>query len=72
MVMMEGGTRDAHSLAILTLWHIWKERNVRVFNDITSLEQAVFTRKRDKCSDWVSAGRWALSFAGIILNNMSN
>jgi hypothetical protein len=40
MVMMEGGTRDAHSLAILTLWHIWKERNVRVFNDITSLEQA--------------------------------
>jgi hypothetical protein len=65
MVMMEGGTRDAPSLAILTLWHIWKERNFRAFNDMPSLEQAIFTRIKDECSDWVSTRRWALSFPGV-------
>lgn len=72
MAMTEGGTREAHSLAILTLWHIWKERNARVFHESPSMEQAVFTRIKDECSEWVSAGRRALSYPRIVLNNMSN
>jgi hypothetical protein len=72
MAMTVGGNKEAHSLAILTVWHIWKERNARVFNESSSGEQSVFTRTKDKCSDWASAGRRGLSFPRIVLNNMSN
>lgn len=69
--MTAGGTKVAHSIAILTLWHIWKERDARVFNGIRSLEQAVFTRIKDGCSDWVSGGR-VLSYLRIAPNSVSN
>lgn len=54
--MTAEGTKAAHTIAILSLWHIWKERNSRVFNGIRCAEQAVFTRIRDECSDWILAG----------------
>jgi len=72
MAMTAGGTKEAYSLAILTIWLIWKERNARVFNESSSGEQSVFTRIKDECSDWASAGRQGLSFPRIVLNNMSN
>ena len=53
MAMTNDGTKAAHFLAILTTWDIWKERNARVFNGNRSVEQAVFTRIRDECADWV-------------------
>jgi hypothetical protein len=72
IAMTAGGSEEAHSLAILTVWHIWKERNARVFNESSSGEQSVFTRIKDECYDWASAGRRGLSFPRIVLNNMSN
>lgn len=51
IALTAGGTKEAHSIAILTLWHIWKERNVRVFNMTRSTEQAVLTRIQDELAD---------------------
>jgi hypothetical protein len=74
MAMTVGGNKEAHSLAILTVWHIWKERNARVFNESSSGEQSVLNRIKDECSNWASARRrgQGLSFLRIVLNNMSN
>jgi hypothetical protein len=47
MAMTAGGNKEAHSLDILTVWHIWKERNARVFKESSSGEQSVFTRIKD-------------------------
>jgi len=48
MAITNDGTKAAHSLAILTTWHIWKERNARVFNGNRGAEQ---TRIKDECAD---------------------
>jgi hypothetical protein len=72
IALTAGGTKEAHSVAILTLWHIWKERNARVFNIARSTEQAVLTRIKDELSDWASARRGVLSSQRIAPNNMSN
>jgi hypothetical protein len=45
------GNKEAHSLAILTAWHIWKERNARVFNSRRSTELMVVTRIKDELED---------------------
>lgn len=60
------GTKAAHLIAILTLWHVRKERNARVFNEDRSMEQAVFTRIRDECSVWISAGGEYLATLGLL------
>lgn len=49
------GNKEAHLLAILTTWHVWKERNARVFNAKRSTEQEVMTRIKDEFADWYSA-----------------
>ena len=72
MAITNDGTKAAHSLAILTTWHIWKERNARVFNGNRSAEHAVFTRIRDECADWVSAWGRVLSYLRIAPNFGSN
>jgi hypothetical protein len=51
MAVTREGTKAAHSIAILTLRHIWKERNARVFNGTRCAEQTVLARIRDECSD---------------------
>jgi hypothetical protein len=56
-VMIIGGNKDTHSISILTLWHIWKERNARVFNRTRNSEQVVLTRIKDEFANWVSARR---------------
>lgn len=65
LAMTSDGTRAAHSLAVLIAWHIWKERNARVFNRNRNSEQTVFTRVWDECSNWASAGGRALSYLRI-------
>lgn len=50
-------TKDAHSLSLLTLWHIWKERNARIFNRAMEVEGTVLTRIRNEYFDWTSARR---------------
>jgi len=59
---IEETTKAAHSIAILTLWHIWKQRNAIVFNGERCQEQAVFTWITDECLVWASAGERALSY----------
>jgi len=48
LVLTARGNKEAHLLAILTAWHIWKERNVRVFNFRRSTELMVLTRIKDE------------------------
>jgi hypothetical protein len=62
IALTAGGTKEAHSVAILMLWHIWKERNARVFNMTRRTEQAVLTRIKDELSDWASARRGVLEY----------
>jgi hypothetical protein len=72
MAMIEGGTKAAHSIAILTLWHLWKERNAVVFNGERSPEQAVATRIKDECLNWAMAGGRSLSYLRIEHYYVSN
>ena len=46
----------AHTLAILTLWCIWRKRNAAVFTNSTCTARQVFTMIRDECSLWAHAG----------------
>lgn len=70
--MIEKGTKAAHSIAILTIWHIWKERNARVFNDSRSTELVVVNRIKDECSDWITAGGKSLRSLRLGNNVVSN
>lgn len=72
MAMIEGGTKPAHSIAILTLWHIWKQRNATVFNGERISEQAVAIRIKDERLNWASAGGRALSYLRIEHYSVSN
>jgi hypothetical protein len=49
-------TKRAHTLVILTVWCIWKQRNVVVFTESRQSVQAIFTEIKDTCSFWIAAG----------------
>ena len=66
------GTKAAHSLAMLTTWHIWKERNAIVFQQNHSTVQALFAKIKDEYSNWASAGGRTFHFLRIGMNSMSN
>jgi hypothetical protein len=50
------GTKAAHSLTILTLWCIWKQRNDVVFRGSRRTTHAVSMEVKDVCSLWSMAG----------------
>jgi len=58
------GTKRAHTLAILTLWCLWKQRNAVVFRDSKKSAQSLFTEIKDTCSCWISAGGKVLALPG--------
>ena len=66
------GTKAAHSLAMLTTWHIWKERNAIVFQQNHSTVRALFAKIKDEYSNWASAGGRTFHFLRIGMNSMSN
>ena len=66
------GTKAAHSLAMLTTWHIWKERNAIVFQQNHSTVRALFAKIKDEYSNWASAGGRTFHFLRIGINSMSN
>jgi hypothetical protein len=45
-----GRSKRAHTLAILTLWCIWKQRNAVVFSDPRRPVQALFVEIQDTCT----------------------
>lgn len=60
LVVTEGGTKMAHSLAILTLWILWNQRNAAVFNRAESNVELTLIRIKDEGSVWAGAGCKAL------------
>ena len=50
------GNKVGHSLTILTLWGIWKQRNARVFRENAKPEHALFAEIKDACQLWAMAG----------------
>ena len=70
--MTVGETKMAHSLAILTLWCIWKRRNVVAFTSYRCTPMQVFAVFRDECSLWASAGGRVLIPLTVANNLVSN
>jgi hypothetical protein len=56
MAVTREGTKATHTLAILTLWCIWKQRNAVVFRDSRCMAHAVSVEVKDVCSLWSMAG----------------
>ena len=72
LAMTDRGTKAAQSLAILTQWQIWKQRNAVVFNGNRKPEHAVFAEIKDECSTWIAAGKRVLSTLKIAQRFVSN
>lgn len=50
--MTNQGSKMAHTLAILTLWCLWKQRNAVIFRDSRRTEQTLFSEIKDTCATW--------------------
>jgi len=48
--------RDFDSATLLTTWMIWKERNRRTFDEITSTPAQLLCKIKDEAADWVASG----------------
>jgi hypothetical protein len=70
--MVQGGNKMAHTLAILTTWCIWKQRNAAVFRNSICSEMQIFSTIKDECSLWANAGGIALRPFTIVSNLGSN
>ena len=70
--IIESGSKKAHTLAILTLWCIWSQRNAAVFNNKTSTAAQVFARIKDESLLWDSAGAKVLRPLFVENNFVSN
>lgn len=51
------GSMEGHSIAILTLWHVWKERIRRVFERKYRDDQAILVSIRVEFKDWEATKR---------------
>jgi hypothetical protein len=49
------GSKVGHSLTILTLWTICKQRNARIFRDNAKPERVLFVEIKDTCQLWSMA-----------------
>jgi hypothetical protein len=47
--------KGLHAAIILITWEIWKEINVRVFNNKSSMPFALLQRIKDKSKNWIMA-----------------
>jgi hypothetical protein len=70
--MMDLGSKMAHTLAILTLWSIWKQRNDVICRDLRKSMQALFSEIKDTCSTWSYTGGKVLSPLWVVPNFGSN
>lgn len=72
LALTERGTKSAHSIAIATLWHLWKQRNAIVFNGERVSEQTMAMKIKDECLNWASARGGGLSYLRNEQSFMSN
>lgn len=69
--VVKAGNKKGHTIAILTMWHVWKERNGRVFEQKSRNEQGVLVSIRDEFSNWVMAKK-GVTAPEIVLGIGSN
>jgi hypothetical protein len=72
LFLTNAGNTQAHSIPILTIWHLWKKRNDKVFNARRNTELGVLASIKDEFADWCSAQRGAHRLQGVATNTMSN
>jgi hypothetical protein len=48
--------KGAASLFMLVAWHIWKERNARVFERRAAATSVMFDRIKSETELWIAAG----------------
>jgi hypothetical protein len=53
--LLQRKSRMAHTLAILTAWSIWKQRNDTVFREVRKTAPELFEDIRDTCFTWSNA-----------------
>jgi hypothetical protein len=59
--VLEKGTFGIQSLAILVVWTIWRERNVRIFEKVEKQPCPLVGEIKDTAKLWVLAGARKLS-----------
>jgi hypothetical protein len=70
--MIGSGSKKAHTLAILTLWCLWNQRNVAVFNNKSSTVAQVLAWIKDASLLWANAGAKVLGPLFVENNFVSN
>lgn len=56
LLITERGNKRSHTLSILTLWSLWKQRNAVVFRMSRRSVQQLFSEIKDTCAFWIAAG----------------
>lgn len=67
--MIHSGNKKGHTLAILTLWWLWNQRNAAVFENKTSTAVQALARIKDEARLWANAGAKALRPLFVDINN---
>ena len=70
--MIEQGNKTAHTLAILTAWCIWNQRNGAIFRNKISTPAQVCSRIKEEALSWKLAGGKVLGPLFVENNTMSN
>jgi len=70
--MIEQGNKTAHTLAILTAWCIWNQRNAAIFRNEISTPAQVCSRIKEEALSWKLAGGKVLGPLFVENNTMSN
>ena len=72
LYMTQAGGKLAHSLAILTLWCLWKRMNASVFQGTECTVEQTVAQIKDEASLWASTGGRALAPLFVASNVGSN
>jgi hypothetical protein len=52
----EGRRKSIASLLMLVSWEIWKERNARTFNNVSTMPTIIYDKIKLEARTWVLAG----------------
>lgn len=54
--LLRRGDKMVHTLAVLTCWSIWKQRNAVIFREARRTAHVIFEEIKDTCLTWSRAG----------------